>query len=112
MLSYEEAGLVLDELVDELPEGIFENLNGGVSFVEEAVTAEDGRYTLGTYFRNGMGRYIELYYGSFVELYGEMDDELFCRQLERLERAGTEESPDIRGLVAQMVPTYKRPEKV
>ena len=61
MLSYEEAGLVLDELVDELPEGIFENLNGGVSFVEEAVTAEDGRYTLGTYFRNGMGRYIELY---------------------------------------------------
>ena len=81
MLSYEEAGLVLDELVDELPEGIFENLNGGVSFVEETVTAEDGRYTLGTYFRNGMGRYIELYYGSFVELYGEMDDELFRRRL-------------------------------
>ena len=42
----------------------------------------------------------------------EMDDELFCRQLERLERACTEESPDIRELVAQMVPTYKRPEKV
>ena len=42
----------------------------------------------------------------------EMDDELFCRQLERLERACAEESPDIRELVAQMVPTYKRPEKV
>lgn len=81
MLSYEEAGAVLDELVDELPDGIFENLNGGVSFVEEAVTAEDGRYTLGTYFRNEMGRYIELYYGSFVELYGDMDDELFRRRL-------------------------------
>ena len=81
MLSYEQAGLVLDELADELPEGIFENLNGGVNFVEEAVVAEDGRYTLGTYFRNGMGRYIELYYGSFVELYGEMDDELFKRRL-------------------------------
>ena len=81
MLSYEQAGLVLDELADELPEGIFENLNGGVNFVEKAVVAEDGRYTLGTYFRNGMGRYIELYYGSFVELYGEMDDELFKRRL-------------------------------
>lgn len=81
MLSYEEAGLVLDELVDELPEGIFEKLNGGVNFVEEAVTAEDGRYTLGTYFRNGMGRYIELYYGSFVELYGDMEDEIFRRRL-------------------------------
>ena len=81
MLSYEEAGAVLDELVDELPDGIFENLNGGVSFVEEAVTSEDGRYTLGTYFRNEMGRYVELYYGSFVELYGEMDDEIFRRRL-------------------------------
>ena len=68
MLSYEEAAIVLDELADELPQGIFEKLNGGVSFVEQAVTSEDGRYTLGTYFRNEMGRYIELYYGSFVEL--------------------------------------------
>ena len=42
----------------------------------------------------------------------EMDDELFCRQLQQLEKACTEESPNIRELVAQMVPTYKRPEKV
>ena len=83
MLSYEEAGNVLDDLVDELPEAIFENLNGGISFLEEAKTSEDGRYTLGTYFRNGMGRYIELYYGSFVELYGEMDDELFTQRLKK-----------------------------
>ena len=76
MLSYEEAAIVLDELADELPQGIFEKLNGGVSFVEQAVTSEDGRYTLGTYFRNEMGRYIELYYGSFVELYGDMEDEV------------------------------------
>ena len=81
MLSYEEAAIVLDELADELPQGIFEKLNGGVSFVEKAVTSEDGRYTLGTYFRNEMGRYIELYYGSFVELYGDMDDEVFRRRL-------------------------------
>ncbi len=81
MFSYEEAGNVLDDLVDELPEAIFEKLNGGISFVEEARTSEDGRYTLGTYFQNEMGRYIELYYGSFVELYGEMDDELFTKRL-------------------------------
>lgn len=81
MLSYEEAGVVLDELANELPDGIFEKLNGGVSFVEDSVTSEDGRYTLGTYFRNEMGRYIELYYGSFVNLFGDMDDELFRRRL-------------------------------
>ena len=37
MLTYEQAGDVLDDLVDELPEEIFKNLNGGVSFVEDAV---------------------------------------------------------------------------
>lgn len=83
MLSYEDAGVVLDDLVDALPEEIFQNLNGGISFVEEARKSEDGRYTLGTYFRNGMGRYIELYYGSFVELYGDMDDEQFRRRLQK-----------------------------
>ena len=81
MLTYEQAGDVLDDLVDELPEEIFTNLNGGVSFVEDAVRSDDGRYTLGMYFRDEMGRHIELYYGSFVELYGDMDDETFRRRL-------------------------------
>ena len=81
MYSYEEAGYVLDDLMDALPEGIFEGLNGGVYLIEESKKSEDGRYTLGTYFRDKMGRHIELYYGSFVELYGEMDDELFTGRL-------------------------------
>ena len=81
MLTYEQAGDVLDDLVDELPEEIFKNLNGGVSFVEDAVRSDDGRYTLGMYFRDKMGRHIELYYGSFTELYGDMDDETFRRRL-------------------------------
>lgn len=50
MLTYEQAGDVLDDLVDELPEEIFKNLNGGVSFVEDAVRSDDGRYTLGHVF--------------------------------------------------------------
>lgn len=81
MFSYEEAGYVLDELADALPEGIFEGLNGGVALIEEDKKSEDGRYTLGTYYRDKMGRYIEIYYGSFVGLYGEMDDELFRQRL-------------------------------
>ena len=81
MLSYEQAGDVLDGLLDALPEGIFEGLNGGVYLVEEEKISEDGRYTLGTYFRGAMGKYIELYYGSFIGLYGEMDDETFIRRL-------------------------------
>lgn len=83
MLSFEEAGYVLDELIEELPEEIFKNLNGGVNLIEEAKKSEDGRYTMGTYFRGTLGRYVELYYGSFVELYGSMDDELFRTRLKK-----------------------------
>lgn len=81
MLTYEQAGEVLDELVDELPDEIFKNLNGGVSFIEQPCRDEEGRYTLGMYFCGKMGRYIELYYGSFAELYGDIDDESFKNRL-------------------------------
>ena len=65
MMNFEEAGYVLDLLMEQLPEGIFRSLNGGVSLIEDERMSDDGRYTLGTYFVNGMGRYIEIYYGSF-----------------------------------------------
>lgn len=83
MMDFEQAGCALDELIENLPEGIFKELNGGVSLIEEERKSEDGRYTLGTYFVNGMGRYIEIYYGSFIGLYGETDDELFLKRLKK-----------------------------
>lgn len=83
MMNFEEAGYVLDKLMEQLPEGIFQKLNGGVSLIEDERISEDGRYTLGTYFVNGMGRYIEIYYGSFVKLYGDMDDETFEKRLKK-----------------------------
>ena len=36
MISYEEAGRVLDEAVDALPEEIFRDLNGGVNLIRRA----------------------------------------------------------------------------
>lgn len=36
----------------------------------------------------------------------EMDDEVFIRQIERLEKACKSEEEDIRGIVAEIVPTY------
>ena len=83
MMNFEEAGYVLDSLMEQLPEGIFRSLNGGVSLIEDERMSDDGRYTLGTYFVNGMGRYIEIYYGSFVKLYGDMDDETFEKRLKK-----------------------------
>ena len=42
----------------------------------------------------------------------EMDDEAFKRQLDRLDKASRSESEDIKDIVAEIVPTYKREGKV
>ena len=69
MISYDEAGRVLDEAVDALPEEIFRELNGGVNLVRRSCTDHNGLLVMGTYNVNQMGRYIEIYYGSFKVKY-------------------------------------------
>ena len=81
MISFERAGEVLDAAAESLPEGIFEGLNGGINLMADAVKASNGSCTLGRYFRNSMGRYIEIYLGSFEELYGDRPDSYIEDQL-------------------------------
>jgi len=74
LFSIEEINEMLDEIAAELPEGIFRELNGGVSLLDEAKRSDKdpdgGLYTLGEYRRDQMGRYIVIYYGSLIALYG------------------------------------------
>ena len=74
MFTIEEVNEMLDEIASELPEGIFRELNGGVSLLDETKRSvkdpEGGLYTLGEYRRDQMGRYIVIYYGSLIALYG------------------------------------------
>lgn len=81
MVSYNEAGRMLDKCMAALPEGIFRELNGGVNLIQEARQSEKGGYILGLYHNNIMGRYIEIFYGSFVELYGDIPAMQFERRL-------------------------------
>ena len=83
MVSYEQAGKMLDKAVDALPQEIFRELNGGVNLLREAKRSEDGTYIMGLYHTNVMGRYVELFYGSFCELYGDIPAEQFERRLVR-----------------------------
>ena len=80
-----EAAEYLDALADELPSGIAEKLNGGINLLpDERRTGRDGLTTLGMYFVDAqMGRYIELYYGSFVKLFGNASKEKFQKELKR-----------------------------
>ena len=74
MFTIEEINDMLDEIAMELPDGVFRELNGGVSLLAETKRSkkdpDGGLYTLGEYRRDQMGRYIVIFYGSLIAVYG------------------------------------------
>jgi hypothetical protein len=80
MLSFDEVDNIIDKIVNDMPGDIFKWLNGGVVLVpHEKLHPESDRggpggelYILGEYNNDprGLGRYIVIYYGSFVRLHG------------------------------------------
>ena len=72
MLSFDQVGLLLDDMAEEFPPEFFQELNGGVCLLPEAKPDPEfppgEMYILGEYCNDMMGRYINLYYGSFAAL--------------------------------------------
>lgn len=72
ILTIDEVNDLLDKMAEEFPTILFDELNGGVNLLEETVPDPEfpGRamYILGEYCNNLLGRYINLYYGSFAAL--------------------------------------------
>ena len=88
-ITFQEFGEMLDEITETLPKEIFVNLNGGVNLVPDTVRheEEDGLFILGHYNHGGnLGRYINIYYGSFMQLYGKSPRPYLRRQLDRVLR--------------------------
>lgn len=83
MVGFEEAGRMLDEAAEALPAEIFEGLNGGVNLLPAIKTDEHGLLVMGTYNVNQLGRYVEIYYGSFRSAYGREGPERWRRELTR-----------------------------
>ena len=70
ILSFDQAGDLLDRMAEEFPEEFYQELNGGISLLPQAVEDPEGEdlYIMGEYCDDMMGRYINLYYGSFAAL--------------------------------------------
>lgn len=72
ILSIDAVNDILDEMAEGFPAVLFEELNGGVNLLEEAMPdpefPEGEMYFLGEFCDDCLGRYINLYYGSFVAL--------------------------------------------
>lgn len=71
VLSIDACSHILDDLAEEYPEELFRSLNGGILLLEEALPdpeAGEDVYIMGEYCRDELGRYINIYYGSFAAL--------------------------------------------
>ena len=72
ILTIDEVNDLLDEMAEEFPAVLFDELNGGVNLLEDTVPdrsfPEGEMYILGEYCDDLLGLYINLYYGSFAAL--------------------------------------------
>lgn len=72
MLTIDEVNDLLDAMAETFPQALFDELNGGVNLLEEALPDPEfppgEMYILGEYCEDLLGRYINLYYGSFAAL--------------------------------------------
>ncbi len=89
MLTLEETEQALKALVEDLPEEIFMELNGGVLLREETKLhprrQADDLYILGEYYVDRIfGRYIVIYYGSMEAVFRHESDQVFLRELEQV----------------------------
>ena len=70
VLTFDQAGDLLDKVAEPFPEALFEGLNGGVHLVKDDMPDPEfpqaELYIMGEYREDLLGRYINLYYGSFA----------------------------------------------
>lgn len=75
LMSYDEAFEYLNEVAENIPKDIFNGLNGGIVLQTDTVQSPHSKagdlYTLGSYHcePRGLGRYININYGSFARIY-------------------------------------------
>lgn len=72
-MTIDEVTDFLDETAEQFPPALFDELNGGINLLEEDTVPdpafpEGEMFILGEYCNDMMGRYINLYYGSFAAL--------------------------------------------
>lgn len=84
ILSIDEVYDILEEVYGEFPAPLLDRLNGGVLLLEDEVPdpeAGEDVYILGEYCHDEMGRYINIYYGSFAALLCDEPREVWVDEL-------------------------------
>lgn len=88
MISLARMGDILDVLAEELPQEFYRELNGGILLVREMKQSPygDDLLIMGEYITSSLGRMIKIYYGSFEQMYGWMDEARLTEELREVLR--------------------------
>lgn len=88
MITFDECGEMLDEIADSLPYELYRELNGGVTLHPESrlhpCAVNNDLYILGVYVHDNLGRYINIYYGSFVKVFRNKSKEESYNELKKI----------------------------
>ena len=86
MISFEESCDALELLVQELPRDILNGLNCGIVILDEIEYDTNGLLVLGRYYFDprGLGRYINIYYGSIRAIYGYSHKDIFIKKIKEV----------------------------
>jgi predicted Zn-dependent protease with MMP-like domain len=85
MLTFDEVGAILDEIADSLPFELYRELNGGITLQPQIkihpLAKNNDLFILGEYRRDNLGRYVVIFYGSIMRVYGKQSKEKICEKL-------------------------------
>jgi len=94
MITFDEMDLLLDSISFEIPEDFYKELNGGIILSPGVKLHPESReneplYILGEYHNDrqgygGLGRYIMVYYGSFLRVHPNLSPEQTREELKNL----------------------------
>lgn len=91
MVNIDEFEGLLNEVAEELPQVFYQELNGGILLQENAKVhpkaRQDDLYILGEYTRSyTLGRFITIYYGSFMKMFAHLEAEPLKEEIRRVLR--------------------------
>ena len=89
MYTIDETEMMLNEIAEEIPQELYNELNGGIVLKEEAKLHPQNKardlFILGEYHSDGrLGNFIAIYYGSFVQTFGNESLAEYKDQLRRV----------------------------
>lgn len=89
MYTIDETEVMLNEIAEEIPKELYNELNGGIVLKEEAKLHPQNKakdlFILGEYHSDSqLGNFIAIYYGSFVQTFGSESLAEYKEQLRRV----------------------------